>query len=1626
MDRDKLKKQGGSKSSSSPDFYSSTKKGSLNFIDLNLVIAKNESVAQQSKNLIPADVHPYHFIIFFPDLDEESGVSSGKKDKKVVFTNYVKHLCIFNPSQKLSELIAKTCKKKGLEAAQFSHPYNLYGYPLDPNTNVGAVEGKSIFLELKPTPQNDEEVLRRKLEKKQNSSRNLAVKKNKKPTVTFELSTIGKQIQEIDLGSFPKEIASYYKPVNLSGWSVFSDQAKNPVFSKEIVQPQDHSFVMDLLSRLDGDCFLVNSIHAIFNVNSIANFALLKQKYEARAAINNELFFSQSWKDDGESDFIKFREFTDQFFMEISHHHQKLFTTPNSDQNRIKIMPAVYGTSAADAWNICVEGYPHKQGAFGSGHYFTTSARYSSPFFVDTDQPAIVISYIITGNPYPLIDEDLRNSTSTSLKPGFQSHYICTGSDRQPVKEINYQTDLYGEIVINQEDQVMPAFILILEPHQPCFPALLAQFPQASLDDLRSDREVDEETPPQQARQNQNKLVDENSNILKPKRKYGSLPNEISVHFVNAMKSKKNWEQVESNPPLFRKELIKPKDKEVVMQIFNKLGGEGLPVKQIFAVYNPSLVSQFNLTKEKLEYRSGNDKSAFFHKNWKNIQDTDGMLREWSFHNFELKMEEFAWNADEAVGILPVIHGTSTTVAWKVCHNGFANLSKLDVGWYGSGMYFSTSAQYCLPYAASKPNPCFIISYLIPGNPYPVVEQPNDPAKSLSGRALARGYQAHYVSTTPRGLPFEAPASRAFCNKNKYIYDEIIINQESQVTPAYIIVLEPATLYNNIKQFEIIQANFDKENSDNNSIFSKSKVSAKLNQANQQQPQAANANSASTSASPLSTSESTIAPPQLTINTNSANAVETGDLNGASSPTSPLSPLVVSQLQFLADTRPMRRARTTLGESDSLNPEDDDFVPDESRVRDKRRASSQRNFAQHRQSFFFSGPYNYNALVDDGTALISNNSNTLTPSSSPLSSKSPSDPHLPPLAFGLDSPKRKLSPSTLNFQKSPRNSQSNSKMEKPKIFTTRSRNSMPANTQTNSNNTNSNSNASLPSPTSSSGGNNVNSGTSSPTELDSGYNSKRQSQTDDDGDNANLSSSNPTAQNSNQNSNEFVLPSSPQSERVCECGAVMPAFPSRQCSTCLQTSNKPILGGNRELKDFSALTSSNGASPNVNSPLIGRRDSEQAGNQASNVYANRFDRTANPRPIRSPRRPPISREASLSDQGEPGTNSASPRRLPVLTREPSASSKDREGKDEPLLNGTEQLSPRRQGREASSSFSSYTSAKDSANRDDAPHSPRRREASFSTFKELPASVRDGAATIVIGREGREAQLREGLSREDPTSPLNNSPRRPMLAREHSFSSKDAMSVRVTGREDRSEKEEKPDLVLLTVDSSNVSNNSATIPTPIPTITNNNASAFSHSPSSPSCRQPILKDVSAPSNSNSNRNSSSGQFSLEALFVPPIQGSLAAQHTGNMTSSLSPQRRVVGALSPRELREAVKDGSVVSPRRHDNASPVTSSPQYQSRSQSVSPSVSSDQLFQPQQQSPDGNFDLSIDTSPSFALDVAFNDPVSPRNQIRSLLPHQIQLIEEEMESQLRSYVAHDSTENDPCDNLGDDVDFDAS
>jgi hypothetical protein len=77
---------------------------------------------------------------------------------------------------------------------------------------------------------------------------------------------------------------------------------------------------------------------------------------------------------------------------------------------------------------------------------------------------------------------------------------------------------------------------------------------------------------------------------------------------------------------------------------------------------------------------------------------------------------------------LPVVHGTAFAVAKKVCQTGFTAVSSLDAGYYGngasnptsliahvSGMYFSSSALYTLPYYGTKTGPSILVCFTIPG-----------------------------------------------------------------------------------------------------------------------------------------------------------------------------------------------------------------------------------------------------------------------------------------------------------------------------------------------------------------------------------------------------------------------------------------------------------------------------------------------------------------------------------------------------------------------------------------------------------------------------------------------------------------------------------------------------------------------------------------------------------------------------------------------------------------------------------------------------------------------------------------------------------------------------------------------
>jgi len=151
-----------------------------------------------------------------------------------------------------------------------------------------------------------------------------------------------------------------------------------------------------------------------------------------------------------------------------------------------------------------------------------------------------------------------------------------------------------------------------------------------------------------------------------------------------------------------------------------------------------------------------------------------------------VRVASFPWFKEEELApVLPVLHGTDASVAWKIAGTGFSALSSLDAGWYGKGMYFSSSAMYTLPYYGSKARPALLLCFSVPGNPYPVVESRME-KETLLGQPIYSGYQSNYVLTNKDGVP---------CSKvQDDYYDEIILDQESQVVPFALVEFEKAGL----------------------------------------------------------------------------------------------------------------------------------------------------------------------------------------------------------------------------------------------------------------------------------------------------------------------------------------------------------------------------------------------------------------------------------------------------------------------------------------------------------------------------------------------------------------------------------------------------------------------------------------------------------------------------------------------------------------------------------------------------------------------------------------------------------------------------------------------------------------
>jgi len=225
-------------------------------------------------------------------------------------------------------------------------------------------------------------------------------------------------------------------------------------------------------------------------------------------------------------------------------------------------------------------------------------------------------------------------------------------------------------------------------------------------------------------------------------------------------------------------------------QVLNPLHGGYLDILQAYVIFNEALVTQFIGHAAVMETRMVEQAHIFANQRWKKLDQDDSelKLREDVMDKFTKLANSYDYNQQrQGTKMMPVVHGTNFKVARSICCTGFANLSSVDDGYYGKGIYFTSSAMYAYTYYSNSPEPVLIVCWILTGNVYPVIEAHNnpDPAKNLLAKPLVSGYNSHYIVTNPDG------SVRNDIKANTLASDEFVVPQENQICPVYLVKLKP-------------------------------------------------------------------------------------------------------------------------------------------------------------------------------------------------------------------------------------------------------------------------------------------------------------------------------------------------------------------------------------------------------------------------------------------------------------------------------------------------------------------------------------------------------------------------------------------------------------------------------------------------------------------------------------------------------------------------------------------------------------------------------------------------------------------------------------------------------------------
>eukprot|EP01124_Arcella_intermedia_P019314 TRINITY_DN2662_c0_g1_i1.p1 TRINITY_DN2662_c0_g1~~TRINITY_DN2662_c0_g1_i1.p1 ORF type:complete len:1596 (-),score=300.24 TRINITY_DN2662_c0_g1_i1:748-5535(-) len=221
--------------------------------------------------------------------------------------------------------------------------------------------------------------------------------------------------------------------------------------------------------------------------------------------------------------------------------------------------------------------------------------------------------------------------------------------------------------------------------------------------------------------------------------------------------------------------------------LLSQLDGMKIGIKKAYVIHNLTLLNNFLGTRVVIQQRHKNSPELFR----KVYQPNE--RRNWVHQNYHLLVQKYGWNTNLELPILPAIHGTEGSIAVSICETGFAALSSLDSGFYGKGIYVTSSCLYALPYYANKKKPAILICLVTPGNILPIIENFKD-ADSWYGKPVPVGFQSSYVVTSRDGMI----ASK----ENISIFDEIVLPSEGQIVPIFLLFIDVTSISKIVVEYQ--------------------------------------------------------------------------------------------------------------------------------------------------------------------------------------------------------------------------------------------------------------------------------------------------------------------------------------------------------------------------------------------------------------------------------------------------------------------------------------------------------------------------------------------------------------------------------------------------------------------------------------------------------------------------------------------------------------------------------------------------------------------------------------------------------------------------------------------------------